>query len=361
MWIASWKDGALRSVVVAALTFVGSGSGGGGSEAVAAPPRVSFDAAALVEVVDVTSPEFAAVSPHERLIEARFPVSALLAVNAHESLSELLYRIDSPEGSLRVVNFMPRTTLTSEYATNLAIEEKSEQDTNVGLNAAGGYGPVSSATGHFAATEKFASLQRFELLPPLETVAASGTVGRGNGVYFKLRPTQRTSVEGAQEVIVVYRVPSTWRTDYVTIRCRAYGESVTGPFGTKEATVWGQASFVVAMYLQGDSGAQMAARDFVAAESNLRRMAATKRTEVEKRAVPTPVHELAVHFGGKSPRIPDTWLEQLLVGPEREAVQFLGYLPGAVRESAIDYTAARRKLRAVNAGPERLPEIAALK
>jgi hypothetical protein len=325
----------------------------------AAAPRVTFDVVSLVECRDVTPPEFAQIHRHEKLIEARLQISALVVGTDQDELTELFYRIDSPERTMRVADYLPRTTLANSYASNVGIEEKSEQSTALGVNAAGGYGPLSAANGTLSASDKSANCRKYELLPPLETVAASGTLDRGNGVYFKLRPTARNSVEGAQEVVIILQVPTSWRADYATVRCQAFGQSRQVPFSAKETQICGQGNFLVGMYLQGDESAQAIASDFVRAESALRRVAVTERAEVERRAAPTPVHELAIQFAVKTPRIPTGWLEQLLIGSDRESIRFVGYLPPSVRESAMSYSAARRKLRAINEPPARLPEVAA--
>jgi hypothetical protein len=129
------------------------------------------------------------------------------------------------------------------------------------------------------------------------------------------------------------------------------------PFGSTEPQMSGHGRFLVALYMSGDEAAQSAATEFVRAESELRQVAVTQREEIERRSAPTPVHELAVQLSVKPRRIPATWLEQVLVGPDRDAVEFLGYLPAPVRESAMDYFAVRRKLRAINTSATRLPKV----
>ena len=225
----------------------------------AASPQVAFDVASLVECRDVTTPEFAKLHRNERLIEARLQISALVSGGSTDKLTELFYRIDSPERSMQVVDYLPRTTLASDYAGNVGIEEKVEQSTALGLNAAGAYGPLTASNATLSASDKNANCRRYELLPPLETVAASGTLERGNGVYFKLRPTARNSVEGAKEIIVILRTPSTWRADYVTVRCQALGQPSHVPFSSRETQICGQGSFVVALYLASDEDARVAA------------------------------------------------------------------------------------------------------
>jgi hypothetical protein len=329
----------------------------GHSVLLASPPQVTFDVASQVPCHDVTTDEFHSAFPREKLVEARLQISTLVRSEDASEVTELFIRLDSPERSLCIADYFPKTTLSSEYAGNVGIEEKDEQASNLGLNAAGSYGPLSAASTTLSTADKTANCKRYELLPPLETVAASGTLDRANGVYYKLRPTSRSSVEGAQEVVVVLRVPAAWRADYVAIRCQAFSRARRIPFGTQETQISGHGRFLVALYLSGDEPAQAAATAFVRAESELRHIAVAQREEIERRSAPTPVHELAVQLSVKQPRIPPTWLEQVLVGPDRDAVGFLGFLPAPVRESAMDYFAVRRKLRAINSPATRLPKV----
>jgi hypothetical protein len=320
---------------------------------------VTFDVASLVECYDVTPEEFAGLHPYEKLVEARLRISTLISGNNVAELAELFYRVDSPRRTLRVVDYCPKTTLKSEYASPIGMEEKNEQSSSLGLNAAGAYGPLTNTNAELTSGDKQAHSRRWELLPPLEAVAASGTVDRENGVYFKLRPTSQNTVEGAQDFLIVLRVPAAWRADYLTVRCQALGRPRRSPFSTTETPVAGQGNFVVALYLAGDPIGQEAARAFSRAEAGLRRSAAAYHEAVERRAISNPVHELAVQLSVKQPRIPTTWLEQILVEPDRNTVEFFGYLPSPVRDSAKDYFMARRQLLAINAATARLPKVTA--
>lgn len=311
-------------------------------------PSVSFDVPAMIDVRDVTTQEFALARPGEKLIEACLPISALLQADNQEGLAELFCQILSPERTSRVVDYFPKTTLAPEYAGNVGVEERQEGALNFGLNAAGGYGPITAANSTLSATEKSSSFRRYELLPPLETIAASGTTQRGNGVYFKFRPTPRVSLEGAQQLLVIFAVPRDWRADYLVVKCQAFGHSPTFSLTGTQPPRCGQDSFLVGLFLAGDRDAANAVRSFMRSEGTLRRAANTHRHSIERAAAPTPVHELAIHLGGRTPRIPPTWLDQVLLGRDQDTVRFLGYLPAAVREPALDYLASRRELRQIN-------------
>ena len=79
------------------------------STASAAPPEVHFDVAPLSACRDVTSAEFAVANPGERLIEATVEVSSLLVTGRESDLDEYLIRCSSPNYTLRVEDYSPKT------------------------------------------------------------------------------------------------------------------------------------------------------------------------------------------------------------------------------------------------------------
>src|SRR5436189_2977143 len=78
----------------------------------AGSPRVEFDVATSVACRDVTTLEFAAAFPGERLMQATFSISSLVRRGREGDLVEFFYRIESPNGTLRIVDHLPRQELT---------------------------------------------------------------------------------------------------------------------------------------------------------------------------------------------------------------------------------------------------------
>ncbi len=78
-------------------------------------------------------------------------------------------------------------------------------------------GLVSSDT----ATEKI------NRLPPKHVVVVSGTYAEGRGVFFKLKRTSQTSLEGVHELAVTFVAPRTWRAIALEIECNALGTRKT--------------------------------------------------------------------------------------------------------------------------------------
>jgi hypothetical protein len=111
---------------------------------------------------------------------------------------------------------------------------------------------------------------KYDLLPPLETVAASGTLLRGSGVFFKLKGSPRRPLEGASEFALVLRVPRDWRADYVRVQCQATAIE-RGLVSSLDQTITaGERKFLVALYLEGDEGARQTADEFARRDAALR-------------------------------------------------------------------------------------------
>jgi hypothetical protein len=183
---------------------------------------------------------------------------------------------------------------------------------------------------------------RYELLPPLESLAASGTIGRSTGVYFKLKPSPRTTLEGGKEFVLVLRVPEEWRADVVELRCTARGVRRGTLAALDDQTDWGRARFTIALYQQGDRAAKEAAERFVRAESSLRAAARAHEREIRDRRYPTSAHKFAAMMDLIEPRIPENWFDAVASGGANgEAKSYWHRLPEPVRESATEYAKAR--------------------
>ena len=95
---------------------------------------------------------------------------------------------------------------------------------------------------------------------PAMSGVASGTMNEEHGVFFTLRPSALSSLEGVHELTVQFIVPLAWRGDAVRIACQATGEQKV--LWMKQQKVFGEKSIPVALYLSGDSGARRAADRF---------------------------------------------------------------------------------------------------
>lgn len=313
------------------------------SVAQAKPPQVRFDMVPVVACRDVTDEGFAAMHPNERLIEAKFEISSILHDGDEADLTELSLRITSPHQSFRIADYSPRTKLASDYAGGISIEKKSEDSKGLGLVASGGW-QAAKINAHGDAGSKETLTTKYELVAPMESVTASGTLQSGHGVYFKLRPSRQDTLEGAKLYQVVLQVPAPWRGDIIHFSCEARGMKRGLVRHLDEEIRCGLAEFPVAVYLGGDEEAKNIATQFAESNHKLRSLAIKSQQEIKRRSYPTVFHELGGLFDLAEPKIPSTWLDQLL----HESVsghEFENRLPAQVRSAASDYLTAKRELR----------------
>ena len=133
----------------------------------AAAPRVHFDMPLVVACRDVTSPHFAAANPSHRLVEARLAISTLLLDGKEQDLTQLLIRIDSPQRTVTVVDYLPKTLHESRLAGPIGITKTDEKSASIGINLAGKYEPLTTIGGNAGLGRKDTDCVKYDLLPPL--------------------------------------------------------------------------------------------------------------------------------------------------------------------------------------------------
>ena len=330
-----------RSLLFFGLLLVGHASIVAPASA-AGLPQVQFDAENRIGCRDVTPAEFAVWNPDERWLEARFQVSSLIQRGNEGDLVQLVYRIVSLRQTMRVVDYAPKTVLATEVAGKVAVEERTDKDEHFSFALAAPLTWTGKAAANGEMNAKSQQSRRYELLPPLTAIAASGTTDRGYGVYFKVKPSPRSSVEGSQELRVVFRVARDWRGDCVHLTCQAVGTFRTPVPPISETVACGARRFTIALYAEGDLAAKAAAERLVRAESDLLRTVSENRREVQKRLSPT----LAQKLGVVEPLLPANWAEQL-IGDARPApdARLSQRLPDEVQQAVAEYTLARRTLQ----------------
>lgn len=315
----------------------------------AGSPRVQFDVHPLVACRDVTTEEFARLNPADRLVEAKLHVSSLIKTGNEDDLIEYFYRIQSPRGSVQIVDYAPRTSLTTDFAGNIAIEDKKERVRSLGLSASGGYKYIAKGSASAEIGSKNGSTVRYELVPEMQQLAASGTMRRGTAVFFKLKPSRQTSLEGSKQFTVVMRVPRSWRADLVHVYCYAQGYDRGVVRSLDEKTISGTAVFPVALYQAGDGQARAVASNLTVAETRLRRIAAMKQEEIHKRSYPNFAHKVGAFFSAVDPKIPGDWVQRVILSSRADGIgEYEARLPGEVRQVARAYVAAKARIYDLN-------------
>ena len=308
---------------------------------------VNFDVSYLVGCREVSPDESRKCDLQQKLVEADFQISTLIRGNT-DDLVECLIRIESLGECLQVVDYHPRTTLISDVTGKIGVERSRENSFNMGIGFTGKHDQVVDLSGNASTSRGKRDSEKFqyELQPPLELVAASGTTSRGTGVYFKLRPSTRSSLEGGQQFKVVFRVSRSWRADSVGVVCEALGRRQGAGFVSPESLVAvGRAKFRVALHLAGDESAKRAAEKLVFTERRLRATADAQRREISKRSKGSLVRHFSRVFSAVDPKIPDNWLDQMIDNPTRTRQQsYVQHLSQEVLEAASHYEQAKSRL-----------------
>lgn len=235
--------------------------------AAAEPPRVQFDMPYAIGCRDVSPPDYAAKQPGAKLIEAKFQISALLLAGQEQDLTQYFIRVELPNRPLTVADYLPKTQQES-IAKAVTVDHGTENVAALGINLSGKYELLTLPGPSAGIGQKKTSSVKLDLLPPLETVAASGTLGRGSAVFFKLRATPRNLLEGTREYALVLSVPANWRADYLRVRCEAEGIKRSMISSFDERVPAGQREFVVSLYQAGDEEARRLAENFARREAS---------------------------------------------------------------------------------------------
>jgi hypothetical protein len=231
------------------------------------PPRVQFDMPYAISCRDVSPPDYAVKQPGAKLIEAKFQISALLLAGEEQDLTQYFIRVELPNRPLAVADYLPKTQQES-IAKAMTIDRGTENVASLGINLSGKYELLTLPGPSAGIGQKKTSSVKLDLLPPLETVAASGTLGRGSEVFFKLRATPRNPLEGTREYALVLSVPANWRADYLRVRCEADGMKRSMISSFDERISCGQREFVVSLFQEGDEEARRLAENFARREAS---------------------------------------------------------------------------------------------
>ena len=214
--------------------------------------KVAFDSPSKVECRDITPEKCAAVHPTMKVIEAKFRISASFVEGEESSTVDVAYMISSPDMRLKVLDFLPNTTLESSTEGQIEVTDSTESTDALTGDARVAYS-ILTLGGSANSTNKKTESNKYKKIPPKHLVLASGTVNRGNGVFYKLRPSQEGSLEGAKEFVMLCIVPKTWRGDWCTVVCSARAKKKTTL--SSSVAIAGIEQAHVGLYLEGDSEA----------------------------------------------------------------------------------------------------------
>ena len=213
----------VRSVLILSLAVVASG-------ATAATPYVEFDFARTAECRDVTPIERVEQYPHQRLIELTLSVSVRFRGVPLDDVEELTVEINGASAGLRVHDFAPATQLTSDIARDIETTTTTKNARSLDATLGGALPvPYAEFVAHVSpsinagTSSGETTTEKLNRLPPKHAVVVSGTSTEGRGVFFKLKRSSQTSLEGVHELAVTFVAPAGWRGGEVHVACSAGG------------------------------------------------------------------------------------------------------------------------------------------
>jgi len=230
-------------------------------------PPISFDVAHLVTAEDIASPEFREARPGFKLVKIELLVSTMVDSKAADDVLETMFVVETTSPQAMVEDFAPQTTLQSPYAGNISKEERTEYDLSARVTGKQLVIPELSADGVVSANRKTSETEKVEILPELSVVAASGTIDRGRGVYFRFSRSKQNSLEGTTGLSLILAVPEHWKADILTLRCTARLKSSLVPGTPASSKETDPTNFNIAVFELGNRAAAHAASQYVAAES----------------------------------------------------------------------------------------------
>lgn len=272
----------LHQFLAAAMLALAAAGGSFAGTLTAAETRVAFDIPDAIECRDVTPAACREHCPDWKVIEGRFRISARLITGVESDIVDFVYILASPESRLKIQDYLPNTTLESSIeGDRITVAETNESARSITGDLRVNYallnlGPTANQT-----TKRTASNQ-YNQVAPKTLVLASGAANRGHGVFFKLRPSNSTSLEGAKEFTFLAVVPQTWRADWCVVACsaRATKRNLLQQKSTIEA---GAQHAHLGLHLLGDrEGRQLATELFEVQQKNLDGLAQAFTKESEE-------------------------------------------------------------------------------
>ncbi len=297
--------------------------------------QVAFDVNPMAPARESSSIGLLNQLPNSRMVDVQLDVSALFTPGDAAVITEYTVRIVSRHEDVQIADYSPRTEMQSDVFGSMQISQEGDRIREAAIRGVGGYPGVGSAQGYAYYHDNSHETVHYAKKPSMELVNAAGTLERRRGVYFKVRQSSQTTLEGARPFRIVFEVPNSWRADLLDVTIEAAGLENSH---SKRPRVLSTQQFVVALYQEYDENAANAATRYVRQQENLKQFAKTYARTIEQRSYPTPIHRLGAKLDMYEPSIPQQWLETLV---NQQGVSYnltkLSHLPVDLRVAIMNY------------------------
>jgi hypothetical protein len=243
-----------------------------------AGPYVEFDFARAAECRDVTPIHPSGQQANGRHIEFVLPMSVRFHGLTADDVDELDIEINAAAAGLRVVDFSPTTQLSSDVAKPIETTTTTTRARSLDATLGGELPlPYAEVVAHLAPSINAGisgsetEVEKMKRLPPKHAIVVSGTSSEGRGVFYKLKRSSQTSLEGVHELSVKFVVPAGWRGGDVRVGCSARGRRKV--LWLKQTATVGRAAGTVRLYPAGRPPVYQVAKPMVAESAEVARPA----------------------------------------------------------------------------------------
>jgi hypothetical protein len=202
----------------------------GAASAVSSAPYVEFDFARAAACVDVTPTSPANQYAKIRFVKLNLPVSVRFHGLTMDEVDEIDIEISGAAAGLRVYDFAPTTQLASDVAQQIETTTTTKRARSLDGTLGGSLPvPYAELVAHVSPSINAGisgsevETERMNRLPPMHAVVVSGTSSEGRGVFFKLKRSSQTTLEGVHGLSVTFAAPPSWRGGDVQVSCTARG------------------------------------------------------------------------------------------------------------------------------------------
>ncbi len=309
---------------------------------VMASDPVSFDVPALAIAQRVNPEVVEHPTTGGKLFRIRLPISTFIASQARSQVEQYVVRLTSPQLTMRVVDFWPKTETYSQVEGAVTVKTSIEGAQQLGAKGTASYPPVGQAGIDASVKRSTRREETFQQKPPMEILSSSGTLHRGYGAFFKFLAGPQAVLEGAREVAVLVEVAPHWRADMLHVSLEAIGRTSS----KKSVHLVGGSQLWTAVYQEGDAAAATQASRYVTHERSLRALAAASRDVVNKKSLPSVWHKLGAALDVVEPKIPQDYLSQVIFSSRNvyHDNPTTNRLPVDLRVAILDYWDERERL-----------------
>ncbi|QDV10364.1 hypothetical protein CA51_02120 [Rosistilla oblonga] len=308
----------------------------------ARPASIQFDLSPVAAAQPVVPDEDAFVPPGHRWVRVRLDISSMINTAEQAKPHEFVYRIQCSSLDSRVVDYSPRTQLAASTVGGIRVEQSDEKSKSLGLALKGSYLNLVDGSSGADVGSKVCNKTTFEKAAPQEIMYASGTIARGQGVYFKLRATPAQVLDGQKPFTITLQVPDKWRGDLLSVHLSATESQRSFGALDRDTVQSSPARFQVAVFDQSDDIARRWAWQLAEAEQRLRESSQQYASSIRERSLPTIFHHVAAALDVIEPRISEDWMQRALYGSiDPYFDKQIRQLPVAVKVAVLDYVDAK--------------------